>query len=174
MTFKKFMIIFACVLAAVIVLSVIFIPQGDSTGTVTFYYARSEFQYGSPEGAIGSEQRNISGHEDDLNYLLALYLEGPLDKSLRSPLPGKHYVRILDLDQRGDALHIKLSDLSSVMTDSQFTLAAACLTRTCMGIHNVQAVQIDSGVRSIRMNHANLQFYDESTSVVYQEREETK
>ena len=174
MNLKKFMIIFGCVLAAAILIALIFLPGKDSSSTVTFYYARSNFAYGEPNGAIGSEQRSVGGHEDDLNYLLALYLEGPLDENLSSPLPGKHYVRILDLSQKGDALHIKLSDLSSVMTDSQFTLAAACLTKTCMGMHNVQAVQIDSGSRSIRMNHANLQFYDESSSVVYEKTEERK
>ena len=58
--------------------------------------------------------------------------------------------------------------------DSQFSLAAACLTKTCLGIHNVQAVQIESGDRIVRMNPANLQFYDESTSVIVTEREEIK
>ena len=174
MTFKKFMIIFACVLAAVTVLAVIFIPRGDNSGTATFYYARQDFAYGTPGGAIGSEQREIRGHEQDLDYLLALYLEGPLDEKLRSPLPGKSRVRILNLETVGDALHIKLSDLSATMSDSEFTLASACMTRTCLEILNVQAVFIESGDRSVRMNPANLQFYDESTSVLFKEREETK
>ena len=173
MTPKKFMIILCCILAAA-GLIYLTMPRETLDNTVTFYYARTEFAYGTPYGAIGSEQREVGGHENDLNYLLALYLEGPLDKSLRSPLPGKSYVRILDLSQRGDALHIQLSDLSSVMTDSQFTLACACLTKTCLGIHNVQAVQVTSGDRTVRMNPANLQFYDESTSVINAEREEIK
>ena len=174
MNFRKFIMILCCVLAAVVLIVVCLTPRQDLTGTVTFYYARSEFAYGTPNGAIGSELREVGGHENDLNYLLALYLEGPMDKNLRSPLPGTAYVRILDLSQRGDALHIQLSDLSTVMSDSEFTLACACLTKTCLGIHNVQAVQITSGDRSIRMNPANLQFYDESTSVLHNEREEHK
>ena len=173
MTSKKFAVILGCVLLVAFLLPFT-MPREDLTGTVTFYYARKEFLYGAPDGAIGSEQRDIRGHEEDISYLLALYLEGPLDETLRSPLPGKSRVRILDLSQVGDALHIKLSDLSTVMTDSQFTLASACLTRTCMEVLNVQAVLIESGDRSVRMNPSNLQFYDESASVLYDEREETK
>ena len=174
MNFRKFTMILCCVLAFAAIIALAFAPHEELSGNVTFYYARSQFEYGARNGAIGSELRNVGGHEEDLNYLLALYLEGPLTEGLRSPLPGKAYVRILDVTQKGDALHVKLLDLSSVMTDSQFSLAAACLTKTCLGIHNVQAVQIESGDRIVRMNPANLQFYDESTSVIVTEREEIK
>lgn len=173
MTAKKTMVILGSLLALILLIC-LGVPQKDLSGTVTFYYARKDFAYGTPDGAIGSELREVRGHEHDLNYLLALYLEGPLDENLRSPLPGKSRVRILDLETVGDALHITLSDLSNAMTDSEFTMASACLTKTCLEILNVQAVLIESGDRSVRMNPANLQFYDESTSVLFQEREETK
>ena len=172
MNVKKLMIFLSCILAVVLLIAVIAAPRKDISNLVTFYYARSEFAYGVPDGTIGSEQRAVGGHEGDLNYLLALYLEGPLEQGLKSPLPGADYVRILDLTQKGDALHITLSDLSNIMTDSEFTLACACLTKTCLGLHNVQAVQIISGDRSLRMNPANLQFYDESTSVISPKTEE--
>ena len=174
MKLRKFFLISGCVLAAVILIAVAASPREELSGNVTFYYVRSEFAYGTEYGAIGSELREVGGHEEDLNYLLALYLEGPLSAGLRSPLPGKASVQILDLSQKGDALHIRLSDLSSVMTDSQFSIACACLTKTCLGIHHVQAVQIESGDRVVRMNPANLQFYDESTSVIVTEREDKK
>ena len=173
MTSKKFLVILGLVLS-VILLIIVASPKKDLSGTVTFYYARKDFSYGTPDGTIGSEQRDVRGHEQDLNYLLGLYLEGPLSENLQSPLPGKSYVRILDLEKVGDALHITLSDLSAVMSDSEFTMACACLTKTCIEFTNVQAVLIESGNRSVRMNPANLKFYDESTSVLFQEREEQK
>ena len=173
MNFKKFMVILTCLLVLVL-LTVLLVPKESREGIVTFYYARSEFVYGAPDGVIGSEERQVGGHETDLYYLLGLYLEGPLSEGLKSPLPDRNHVRILDINQIGDALHIKLSDLSATMTDSEFTLACACLTRTCLGLHNVQAVRIESGSRIVRMNPANLKFYDESTSVVLPGREEIK
>ena len=173
MTAKKFLIIVCCVLAVILLIALVF-PKADLSGSVVFYYARKDFAYGTPGGAIGSEVRDVRGHEQDLNYLLTLYLEGPLDEKLRSPLPGKSDVRILDLQIVGDALHVRLSDLSNILTDSEFTLGSACLTKTCLELTNVQAVLIESGSRSVRMNPAKLQFYDESTSVLFQEREETK
>ena len=171
MTSKKFMVILGCVLS-VIMLIILASPKKDLSGNVTFYYARKDFSYGTPDGAIGSELRDVRGHEQDLNYLLGLYLEGPLDETLQTPVPGKSYPRILDLEIVGDALHIRLSDLSTVRSDSEFTMASACLTKTCLELTNVQALLIESGNRSVRMNPANLKFYDESTSVLFQEREE--
>ncbi len=52
---------------------------------VTFYYPRREYQYGAEDGVISSEQREASGHADDLHYLLSLYLIGPSSDELVSP-----------------------------------------------------------------------------------------
>ena len=35
---------------------------------VTFYYPRREYQYGAEDGVISSEQREASGHADDLHH----------------------------------------------------------------------------------------------------------
>ena len=171
MTLKKFLIILCCVLAAALLIAVLGrTDQGKNT--VTFYYVRSQYAYGTEDGVIGSEQRDITGHENDLDYLLALYLEGPLDSGLRSPFPGKSATRILSQQRRGDALQIQLTDMTKVMSDSEFTLACACLTRTCLGMTKVLAVQITSGPRSIRMNPTNLVLFDESTAVKKPKTEE--
>ena len=54
---------------------------------VTFYYPRQEYRYGAEDGVISSEQREASGHTNDLRYLLSLYLIGPSSDELVSPLP---------------------------------------------------------------------------------------
>ena len=54
---------------------------------VTFYYPRREYRYGAEDGVISSEQREASGHANDLRYLLSLYLIGPSSDELVSPLP---------------------------------------------------------------------------------------
>ena len=173
MTVKKFLIIFGCVMAVVLAIA-LSVPQQEQDNTMTFYYARSQFAYGVPDGVIGSEQRDVGGHERDVDYLLALYLEGPLDTSLTSPFPRKTVTRILSVTQQTGLLNIQLSDLSNAMTDSQFSLACACLTKTSLALPGVHAVQITSGNRSVRMNHANVHFYDESSSVKIPQTEEEK
>ena len=173
MTLKKFLIILACVLAVALIIFLT-IPYEHTVDSVTFYYVKNSFSPGTPEGVIGAEQREVGGHEGDLDYLLALYLGGPMDAGLTSPFPGPSATRILTLKQDGPSLTIQLSDLSNSMTDSEFSLACACLTKTCMGLTEARTVRITSGDRSVKMNADNLVFFDESSSVFKSETEETK
>ena len=174
MTMKKFMTILCSVLV-LLILSLLLIPrQKTIANSVTFYYLKAQYAYGQPDGVVGWEQREVGGHEHDLNYLLALYLEGPMSEKLRSPLPEKSYVRVLGIKRLGNTLLIKLSDLTTALTDSEFTLACACLTKTCLGMEDIYGVQITSGNRSVRMSADTIQFYDESTSVKLPETEEAK
>ena len=172
MTVKKFFIILSCVLAVVLLIS-LSVPYEENKNTVNFYYVRQDFGYGAPEGVIGPEAREVGEHQNDLNYLLALYLEGPMDKTLLSPFPEKA-AQIFTVKSVGNALHIELSDLSATMTDGEFSLACACLTKTCLEVTKAQAVQVTSGQRSLRMTAANIVFYDESTSVDIAETEDKK
>ena len=141
---------------------------------VVFYYPRSTYSYGHDDGVIGSELRDVGGKKNDLGYMLALYLEGPLEQDLVAPFPGKSLTRILTMKQAGNSLVILLSDLSDSMTDGEFSLACACLTKTCLEMTNVQAVQITSGERSVRMTPANVLVFDESASVIQPMGEEEK
>ena len=40
--------------------------------SMDFYYVRSHYQYGEPEGVICSESRDVTGHAQDLPYRVAL------------------------------------------------------------------------------------------------------
>ena len=129
---------------------------------VTFYYPRRQYQYGAEDGVISSEQREAAGHRDDLSYLLALYLIGPSDEALVSPLPWG--TRILKTTQNGTTVTLKLSDTTPAMTDTEFSLACACLTLTCLSVTDAQAVKITSGSRSVTMSRDNLTLFDDSTT----------
>lgn len=170
---KRFFIILAVVLAVVLG-AVFLIPFGEIQDHVTFYYVQTDFSYGSPDGVIGAEIREVNGRSGDLPYLLALYLEGHLTPSLTSPFPSKGTTQILELDRKEQVIEIKLSNLDVTMTDSQFSLACACLTKTCLGLTDAQAVQITSGSRCVTMDRNNLLVFDESASVQLPQQEETK
>lgn len=169
---KRFFIILAVILAMA-VCAVFLIPFGEIQDHVVFYYAQTDFSYGVPDGVIGTEFREVNGRSDDLPYLLALYLEGPLNVSLTSPFPSKK-AQILELSLTDQLIKIQLSDLDTTMTDSRFSLACACLSKTCLGLTDAQAVQITSGSRSVKMDRNNLLLFDESVSVELPHQEETK
>ena len=134
---------------------------------VTFYYPRREYQYGAEDGVISGEQREASGHADDLHYLLSLYLIGPSSDELVSPLPWG--TRLLGVNRQDGTITLELTDTSFTMTDTEFTLACACLTMTTLSIIGGDEVTITSGSRSVTMSRDSLTLIDDSTASTTEE-----
>lgn len=134
---------------------------------VTFYYPRREYQYGAEDGVISSEQREASGHADDLRYLLSLYLIGPSSEELVSPLPRG--ARLLGVSREDGTITLELTDTSLTATDTEFTLACACLTMTTLSIVSGDEVTITSGARSVTMSRGSLTLIDDSTASTTEE-----
>ena len=109
---------------------------------VEFYYLRanSEYIYGAADGVIAGETRMVPGYTEDLTYLLKLYLEGPLREEHESPLPLD--TALIGHATTGDVLNITLNGDFDRMTDMEFTLATACIARTCFDITPVRQVSI--------------------------------
>lgn len=158
---KRFLLPAILVLAAVLIL--LGLPLEESSDSVTFYYARKDYAYAKDSGAFGSETREVGRRKTDLTYLLALYLDGPMDQNLKTPFPGNNIqeVQTLTIDQ--GTVTITLADMGVGMRDSEFTLSCACLSKTCLEISDAQKVKITSGERSVTMTRDNLIFFDEST-----------
>ena len=125
---------------------------------VTFYYVRSEYPFTAKDPILASEEREASGHRDDLTYLLALYLIGPTDEELVSPIPKG--TRIYSAEVKDGTVYLNMSDTDSTLTDSGFTIACACLSLTCIDLTGAQAVTITSGGREVTMTADSLMLYD--------------
>ena len=134
---------------------------------VTFYYLRAEYQYSTEVGIIASEEREASGHRDNLSYLLALYLIGPSGEDLVSPIPRG--IRFLSVEQTDTMVELTLSDTSAMLTDAEYSLACACLSLTCLDLTEAQAVTVNSGSRSVTMTRDNLILYDSSMTAPTEE-----
>jgi len=134
--------------------------SSHSLEPVSFYYCRNPetYQYFQEDGVITAESRDLSGHTNDLRYLVALYLAGPLEEGLVSPFPRS--ARLVEAKTISSSVQIELSDLGNTMTDSEFSLAAACLSKTCMQHFGASSVTIKSGARTITMNEANIILFD--------------
>lgn len=127
---------------------------------VTFYYIRSGYA-ADMSSVLGSEQREASGHREDLSYLMALYLMGPADEELQSPIPSG--VSIVSAEQKNNSIIVHLSESSDSMTDAQYTLACSCLTLTCLEITDAEYVTINSGDRSLTLRADSLLLQDLTT-----------
>lgn len=129
---------------------------------VTFYYLKSEIEYFTQEGVIASEEREASGHREDLSYLMALYLMGPTEEELRSPIPRG--TRIYTAAQEPEGVVLHLSDTAGTMDDMEFSLACTCLSLTCFDLTDAQSVTIQSGERTVTMDRDTLTLYDGSAA----------
>lgn len=152
-----------CFLTALFLLLPLAGCSTPSFDPVLFYYCRKseDYQYFDSEGIISSEGRDLTGHSKDLQYLVALYLAGPLDEDLISPFPRK--TRLLEEEYQNDRIRIELTDLGNTMTDSEFSLASVCLAKTCMEYVSAKDVTIKSGARSITINSKNVVLFDTAT-----------
>ena len=126
----------------------------------SFYYRRSPeaSQYFEENSIIVPETRDLSGHQGDLQYMLSLYLAGPLEEAVFCPFPSG--TRLLSVRKIVGTIRIELSDLDLILSDSEFSLGCACLTLTCMDFMPCTEVIIDSGNRRVTMNADNLILFD--------------
>ena len=132
----------------------------DQGNTTTLYYIRSEYQYYSTDNVIVGEDRIFVSRPDAFDQLLDLYLAGPLDDGLISPLPrGTHLV---DIQEYSGLLEITLSDTENALSDAEFSLACVCIGKTIMEDSDIIQITVFSGERSMTVNRTNYLLNDES------------
>lgn len=136
---------------------------GSSNEEIRFYYPQSKIQYGQADGVITSEYREAPGHEEDLTYLLMLYLEGPISQELTSPFPKGTTLQQVDIHE--NALSIVLSDAFSRLDSIDYTIACTCLAQTCFGLGDFETVTVSSslsGSTAITLTRDSVIFTDNS------------
>ena len=128
--------------------------------SVIFYYRKDAYQE-KMDCPIAGEEREVAGYRDNLKYLLSFYLMGPISKDLVSPLPRG--TLLYSITQEGADLTLEITNTSALLSDSEFSLACACLSMTCMGLTNAENVTIVSGSRSLTLSRDNLLLNDTVT-----------
>lgn len=129
----------------------------------TFYYKPVDLLSELNSPVISPETRNITGYSDNPQFLISLYLTGPLDKSMQSPFPEGTKLKSLQINNQ--QMIVELYDLPQNISDSDFSLACACLTMTCMEFSDLESVMILCGNRSVTMNRNILTLSDISSTV---------
>lgn len=134
----------------------------SDTHTVTFYYPKKDYiSAGLTEGVMGSEERDAA--DEELEYLLRLYLLGPLEEHLQSLYPKG--TELTGLTESGGTLTVSLSGTVNRMNDAAFTLAGACLASTCFPLKDYSAITVRSGDREITFQRDSLIFQDDTATL---------
>lgn len=153
-----------CLILALAVL--VLLPACDDSGeeAVSFYYLRREFTMGQSDSVLASEPREFSGSRDTLDYLLGIYLNGPMDDNLISPFPEG--TKLVQHRMEGDTLVLELSKEFSSLEGIRLTLAASCLATTCFHLTQAETVQITCGEdMPITLGRESLNLLDNSTPI---------
>ena len=150
-----------CFLITAVILLSLFGCSSVKMDSVSFYYCRRSdaYQYFKPDAVITSEERDLTGHDNDLHYLIALYLAGPLEETLVSPFPKN--TRLVDVSFNNNHVALELTNLSGSLSDSEFSLAVACLAQTCMDFTGCGSVTIKSDIRKTTITSDNVVLYDD-------------
>ena len=127
--------------------------------TIHFYYLRTEVQYDVSQGVITAEEREIEGANRSLEYMLKLYLEGPVSQSLRSPFPKG--TALTHLAQTGNSLVVTLSPPFGMLENMDYVIACACVASTCFALTDAQSVTIATGQTEMTLTRDNLTINDQ-------------
>ncbi len=117
----------------------------EKQDSILFYYARKDILYGQEDAVIASEVREAIGHEDDLTYLLMLYLEGPHSQELFAPFPSG--TALEGMEAQEGHLSVILSDEFQALQGIDHTIACTCIAYTCFANSDYVSVTIRSSAQ---------------------------
>ena len=140
-----------------ILILLLILPGCSGKDQASFHYCRREFQYNSQDSVIVRESRDIADHADDLDFLIALYLLGPLETDYVCPFPAGTQLMGTYMEQ--DHLTVVLTE-TSTMTDLEYSLASACMALTCMELTQASTVTVTTESRSLTITPELLTIYD--------------
>ena len=127
-------------LIGLFLLVLLFFSACGGDDEIRFYYPKAEFDYRAESGIMESEVREAPGHEDDLNYLMAVYFEGPVDQELTSPFPRG--TAMLEYSLSGNTLEMTMNESFAALDDLEHTIASACIAQTCFGLTDAEHIVI--------------------------------
>lgn len=134
-----------------------------SRDTVSFYYPRTQVQYGTPDGILAAEERELPVGQYDLEYLLKLYLEGPVSQELYAPFPKG--TALLSVSVQDGTATVLLSEPFEAQENLEHMIACAAIASTCFSLTEADRVSIQAGDFSIILSRDTLVLTEQAGTV---------
>ena len=138
-------------------------PHSD-TVSGKFYYRREVTEFGTADGIITFEDRQIPDPMTDTDALLSAYFAGPEDDRLILPFPRASAV--LDWELDGQTIILTMNESFGDLTDVELTIACTCICKTLIGLLPVTHVQIQlqdgllGGKKQLLFSESDVSLYD--------------
>lgn len=107
-----------------------------------FYYRRAETAYGTDQGILVPEPRDLFPMGNDLDGILALYFKGPETIGLESPFPRD--TRVVSWTLEGTTLCLTMNEGFAALSGVELTLACSCITKTLIPLTGASAVRFEA------------------------------
>lgn len=133
---------------------------GSNSSDVHFFYLRNEYQYGTSYGLYDCETRTVIERSRDVEYLLKLYFDGPIDKDFVSPFPAGVALDHVSLSEK--TMTVFLSEEYNTLSGIQLSIANACIAETCFNL-----AEIDHLIISTDANQKTFSFSRETFHEVF-------
>ena len=130
----------------------------DNQAPVNFYYRSRDYLHPKDGKVIEAEERDASGHINDLDHLLRLYLMGPYDEELVSPFPKS--LQVTDIYPGADTVILVLTNDLNTLQGADRSIACACLALTCMDITGAESVTLIWENEILTLDASSLMLYD--------------
>lgn len=119
---------------------------GKEEEPVIFYYPRVEVAHTEEHSVIAPETRDALSRDESLNYLLRFYLDGPIDSSLRLPVPED--TEILRIIPYENGLVLVMSQHFNQLEGMDLTIACGSLAATCFELTDTQQITFAVGTQN--------------------------
>ena len=128
-----------------------------------FYYLRADILYGAEDSVISSEY--CEWENTDADTLLEQYFLGPHSEHLVTPFPSG--TKLLSVKKSDDSLLVYVNNTFEKLTELEYTLACACLARTCFSLYNITeiTIRVEGSDNSITLNNKSLTLVDSEDTI---------
>lgn len=157
--------ILALILCAALVFPLFGCARQELQYPGNFYYRRFEIAYGTEDGVIAAEERELAGISGDLDALFDAYFSGPESSGLESPFPRDTQVVSWEIGE--ETLELTMNDSFGAMSGVELSIACACIARTFLELAPVTQVRFRlsegllGGEQSITLSNETIKVHDD-------------
>lgn len=144
--------------------------QEHKDTSVIYYYRTAEVDFGSEQGVVAGEIRNITRQDNDYQTVVEQYLNGPVSREYVSPFPAGITLEELNIDD--NKVQIVLSPHLALLSGAELMTACACLANTLLELTGVRTIQISSengllnNTEVITLTTDSFAYWDESVQFI--------
>ena len=145
------------------------VPAGEMLNPAELFYRKTQIDYGTQDGVIGSETVDLGQTVPPLDRFLQDYLNGPTKQTLESPFPKDTEIRSVTVTN--NTVTVQIGGTYPELSGIRATVADVCLAKTLLGYTKAEKILltvVDSAGQTLRSRtiaQNDLLLFDDSSDI---------